>query len=162
MSGDSLGTRPVKTLHATDVEGVEATVYPPPMDEIVKGRFKRKLGDAFGLTDFGVNLVELAPGAGSSHRHWHAGEDEFVYILTGEVVMVTDDGETVLTPGMIAGFPAGQANGHHLLNRTDRTASILEVGSRRDDDAVEYPDVDMKLTKADGHLTLTRKDGSAF
>ncbi len=76
--------------------------------------------------------------------------------------MVTDDGETVLTPGMIAGFPAGQANGHHLLNRTDQTASILEVGSRRDDDAVEYPDVDMKLTKANGHLTLTRKDGRAF
>ena len=152
----------VKVFRATDVEGAEATVYPPPMDEIVKGRFKRKLGDAVGLTDFGVNLVELAPGAGSSQRHWHSGEDEFVYILAGEVVLVTDDGETVLTPGMIAGFPAGQANGHHLLNRTDQTASVLEVGSRRDDDVVEYPDVDMKLTTADGHLTLTRKDGSAF
>lgn len=151
-----------KAVLATDVDGAEGTVYPPPLDEVVKGRFKRKLGDAFGLTDFGVNLTELAPGAASSHRHWHASEDEFVYILEGEAVLITDDGEAVLTEGMIAGFPAGEANAHQLVNRSDGTIKVLEVGSRRPGDAVEYPDVDMKLTKARGAMTLTRKDGSAY
>ena len=151
-----------KAVLATDVDGVEATVYPPPLDAVVKGRFKRKLGDAVGLTDFGVNLTELAPGAASSHRHWHASEDEFVYILSGEVVLITDDGETTLTAGMISGFPAGDTNAHQLVNRTDQTAAVLEVGSRRQGDAVDYPDVDMKLTKAAGQMKLTRKDGSAF
>jgi uncharacterized cupin superfamily protein len=147
---------------ATNVEGAEATVYPSPLDQVVKGRFKRKLGDAVGLADFGVNLTELAPGAASSHRHWHASEDEFVYIISGEVVLIDDDGETILTAGMIAGFPAGNPNGHQLVNRSTETASVLEVGSRRSEDAVEYPDVDMKLTKAADQMTLTRKDGSAF
>jgi uncharacterized cupin superfamily protein len=152
----------ITVVQAIDVEGAEATVYPPPLDDVVKGRFKRKLGDAVGLTDFGVNLTELAAGAASSHRHWHASEDEFVYILSGELVLITDEGETTLTEGMIAGFPAGQANAHQLVNRTDQTATLLEVGSRSTGDAVEYPDVDMKLTKASGQMTLTRKDGSAF
>ena len=149
-------------MKATDIDGAEGTVYPAPLDEIVKGRFKRKLGDRFGLTDFGVNLTELAPGAASSHRHWHASEDEFVYVLSGEVVLITDGGEETMTAGMVAGFPAGERNGHQLVNRGAETASVLEVGSRRAGDAVEYPDVDMKLTKAGGQMTLTRKDGSAF
>jgi uncharacterized cupin superfamily protein len=151
-----------KPRHATDIEGAGGTVYPPPLDEVVDGRFKRKLGDAFGLTDFGVNLTELAPGAASSHRHWHASEDEFVYIVSGEVTLLTDEGESVMTPGMITGFPAGEPIGHQLVNRGSETAVVLEVGSRRAGDAVEYPDVDMKLTKAGGQMTVTRKDGSAF
>ena len=152
----------VRGRKATEIEGAGGTVYPPPLDEIVRGRFKRKLGDAFGLTDFGVNLTELAPGAASSHRHWHASEDEFVYIVSGEVVLVTDDGEETMTAGMVAGFPAGAPNGHQLVNRSNEAAVVLEVGSRRAGDAVEYPDVDMKLTKAGGQMTVTRKDGSAF
>lgn len=147
-------------MKATDVDGAEATVYPAPFDEIVKGRFKRKLGDAFGLTDFGINLVTLAPGAASAHRHWHETEDEFVYMLEDELVLVTDDGETLMGEGTIAGFRAGEANGHHLVNRTDRPVSYLEIGARKADDAAHYPDVDMALTKRDHQFTLTRKDGS--
>jgi uncharacterized cupin superfamily protein len=104
--------------------------YPEPFREAVAGRVKRVLGEPLGLTQFGVNLVTLPPGCWSSQRHWHSHEDEFVFVVAGELTLVTDAGEQVLGPGMAAGFPAGREDGHHLINRSDRPAVYLEVGSR--------------------------------
>lgn len=118
--------------------------YPHPFKEICLGATWRRLGDAAGLTDFGVNLVRLPPGKWSSQRHWHTAEDEFVWMLEGEVVLVEDDGEQVLRPGDFAAWKAGVPNGHHLQNRSDRDAVYLEVGSRKpDSDDCDYPDIDM-------------------
>jgi uncharacterized cupin superfamily protein len=120
--------------------------YPSPFDQPCKARKRFKLGDAAGLTQFGVNLLRLPPGAWSSQRHWHTAEDEFVCVLEGEVVLVTDDGEEVLRAGDCAGFPAGVANGHHLQNRSDREVVLLEVGSRRpNEDGCDYPDIDLVI-----------------
>ena len=149
-------------IDALSVRARTGTIYPPPLDEIVAGRVKRMLGNEFGLSQFGVNLTHLSPGAASAHRHWHTREDEFVYVLSGEVVLIDDDGETVMTPGMCAGFPAGVANGHHLVNRSDAEAVVLEVGTRSRDEVCEYPDVDMRFEMRDGQFAITRKDGSAF
>ena len=107
------------------------STYPAPSGAPLAGREKRALGDALKLTQFGVNLVTLAPGTWSSQRHWHANEDEFIYVLDGEVTLVTDAGEKVLGPGMAAGFPAGKPDGHHLVNRSERPALYLEVGHAR-------------------------------
>jgi uncharacterized cupin superfamily protein len=106
------------------------SIYPAPFAEPLKGREKRALGDAAGLSQFGVNLVTLQPGAWSSQRHWHENEDEFIYVLEGEVTLITDAGEQVLKPGLAAGFPAGKTNGHHLVNRSDKPARYFEVGTR--------------------------------
>ena len=120
------------------------TGYPPPFDERCKGRRRWQLGDAGGLTQFGVNLMRLPPGQWSSQRHYHTHEDEFVWIVEGEVVLVTDEGEQVLRAGDCAAFPAGVPNGHHLQNRSDREAVLLEVGSRLPElDGCDYPDLDM-------------------
>ena len=121
------------------------TAYPPPYDEPCKDRKRWKLGDAAGLTQFGVNLLRLAPGVWSSQRHWHVKEDEFVYVLEGEVVLVTEAGEEVLRAGDCAGFKAGVEDGHHIQNRSDRTAVLLEVGTRSDEDGAAYPDIDLLL-----------------
>jgi uncharacterized cupin superfamily protein len=137
--------------------------YPAPFRAVVETRAKRPLGDATGLTQFGVNLVELPPGCWSSQRHWHTHEDEFVYVLEGELVMVTDSGEQVLHPGMAAGFPAGRPDGHHLVNRTDRPATYLEVGTRREDvDEIDYPDIDMAVRLLDGRQEFVRKNGEPY
>ena len=117
--------------------------YPPPYERVCAGRGKRALGNELGLTHFGVNLTRVDPGAESALRHWHTREDEFVWVLEGELTLVTDAGEQTLGPGMAAGFPAGMSDGHHLVNRTRRPALYLEVGSRSDDDEVHYPDVDL-------------------
>jgi uncharacterized cupin superfamily protein len=118
--------------------------YPQPFAEPCSGRSRQALGDAAHLDQFGVNLMRLAPGAWSSQRHWHTAEDEFVWVLEGEVVLVTDKGEEVLRSGDCAGFKAGAPNGHHLQNRTGRDAVLLEVGTRDPDhDACAYPDIDM-------------------
>jgi uncharacterized cupin superfamily protein len=118
--------------------------YPPPFAEVCLGSTWRKLGDAADLTDFGVNLVRLAPGKWSSQRHWHTHEDELVYLLAGEVVLVEDDGEHVLKPGDCAAWKAGSANGHCLQNHSGHDAVYLEIGSRRPEvDACDYPDIDM-------------------
>jgi uncharacterized cupin superfamily protein len=136
--------------------------YPSPYDEPCRGRFFLQLGLPADLTQFGVNLLTLGPGSWSSQRHWHALEDEFVYVLEGEVVLVEDDGEHVLGPGDCAGFKAGTRNGHHLQNRTTRDARILVVGSRIDDDHGEYSDIDMKFQpyRGPGSSGYLRKDGS--
>lgn len=137
------------------------TVYPGAYAEIVKGRSKQRLGDAGGLSQFGVNLTRLAPGAASAHRHWHEAEDEFVYVLEGEVMLVEDDGETLLRTGDAAAFKAGVANGHHLVNRGDRDAVFLEVGTRSENEVCTYtdPNVDMRFVQKNGKPAVTRKNG---
>jgi uncharacterized cupin superfamily protein len=135
--------------------------YPAPFDAPCAGRHRTILGDPAGLTQFGVNLLRLPPGAWSSQRHWHTAEDEFTYVLEGEVVLVTDAGEQVLRPGDCAGFPAGAPNGHHLQNRSDRDAVLLDIGSRRPaDDACHYPDIDMFApVESEGYV---HKDGTPY
>jgi len=118
--------------------------YPSPFDVPCIGRTRRALGDAAGLDQFGVNLQRLAPGAWTSQRHWHTTEDEFVWVVEGEVVLVTDEGEEILRPGDCAGFKAGVPNGHHIQNRTAHEAVLLEIGTRDwPADACDYPDIDM-------------------
>jgi uncharacterized cupin superfamily protein len=132
--------------------------YPAPFDKPVAERLRHQLGDAGGLTDFGVNLMHLPPGVWSSQRHWHSGEDEMVYILEGEVVLVEDSGETVLRPGDCATFPKGSPNGHHLINRTSSVAKFLEIGTRSEQDECSYPDIDLHA-KGDG---FQHKDGTPY
>lgn len=138
--------------------------YPSPYDLPCRDRSWLRLGDAAGLTQFGVNLVRLPPGTWSSQRHWHSQEDEFVYVLRGEVVLVTDEGEAPLEAGQCAGFPAGDRDGHCLQNRSQKDAVLLVVGSRNDEDHGEYPDIDMKFEPnryRDGAVFL-HKDGSPY
>ncbi len=138
------------------------SVYPASFSERVAGREKRQLGEAFGLTNFGVNLTTLKPGAESALRHRHAKQDEFVYVLEGEPTLVTDGGETVLGPGMCVGFPAaGEA--HHLINRSDSDVVLLEIGDRTAGDAAEFPDDDLKAVQtASGGWKFTHKDGRDY
>ncbi|MBI1329103.1 MAG: cupin domain-containing protein [Alphaproteobacteria bacterium] len=136
------------------------TAYPPPHDTPCLNRARWQLGDAGGLNDFGVNLLELPPGAWSSQRHWHSHEDEFVYVLSGEVVLVTDDGEEVLRAGDCAAFPKGISNGHHLVNRSNAPVRCLEVGTRTDNDICDYPDIDMRYEPANGGYV--HRDGKPY
>ena len=148
---------------ARDIEGQVGTSYPEEFTKDVAARTKWALGDVFELTDYGVNLVDLSPGAWSSQRHWHTHEDEFVYILAGELTLVTDTGEEILTAGMIAGFKAGAENGHHLINLGESTASYLEIGTRAREDEVFYPDIDLRLVSdGKGGREFTHRDGSPY
>ena len=135
------------------------TIYPPPYDEAVRNRTSQRLAEAAGLTGFGANRVVLRPGAWSSQRHWHTHSDEFLVMLEGEAMLIEDDGEHPLLSGDFAAFKAGDPNGHHLVNRTDRDAVFLVIGSHHPDDAGEYSDIDMKLhSQAEGG-GFTRKNG---
>ena len=136
--------------------------YPGHLSKELEGRFRRGLGNRLGIRNFGVNLLRLAPGAWSSQRHWHSRQDELVYILEGEVMLVTDAGEETLAAGMVAGFPAGEANAHHLVNRGTGDALVLEVGDRAQGDDVAYSDVDMAAQMDLPAYTFTKKDGSSF
>ena len=136
--------------------------YPAPFRALVAGRERRRLGEALGLKNFGVNLLRLPPGCASSQRHWHSRQDEFVYVVAGEVVLVTDGGEQRLTAGMVAGFPAGKPDGHHLVNRGARDALLLEVGDRTPGDEADYSDIDMMIRWVDGKLRYLRKDGTPY
>ena len=138
--------------------------YPSPFDEPCRARHNLQLGTAAGLTQFGVNLTTLPPGAWSSQRHFHTHEDELVYVLEGELVLVEDGGEQVLGPGDCAGFKAGVRNGHHLVNRSDRVARMLTIGSRNDEDSGEYPDIDMAFLpgRYSGKGGFTKKDGTRY
>ena len=132
--------------------------YPEPFRSRVLPREKRALGDALGLTKIGINLTTLLPGKESSIRHYHSREDELVFVIEGQVVLRTDEGEQTLSAGMCAGFPAGTKNGHHLVNRSDRPARYLEISNRDPADGAEYPDDDLKYTKApDGSAVFSRK-----
>jgi uncharacterized cupin superfamily protein len=145
-----------------DVEKVPVhtgSKYPAPYDAPCATRARQRLGDAAGLSDFGVNLLRLPPGVWSSQRHWHTAEDEFVFVLEGEVVLVTDSGDEVLRPGDCAGFKAGVLDGHHLQNRSDRDVVVLEIGSRKiTEDEGEYPDIDLRFLK--GRAGFARKNGT--
>src|SRR6266404_2811634 len=134
--------------------------YPAPFDVPCRERVRHALGDAAGLTQFGVNLQRLPPGAWSSQRHWHTAEDEFVWVLEGEVVLVTDAGDEVLRAGACAGFKANEPNGHHLVNRSQRDVVVLEVGGRDSRDGTFYSDIDMLI--APGSDTYTRRNGAPF
>lgn len=139
--------------------------YPAPFDAPCKAREWQGLAEAAELTQFGVNLVRLKPGVWSSQRHWHTHEDEFVYLVEGEAVLVTEGGEETMRPGDFAGFPAGSGDGHHLINRSDRDAVFLVAGTCREaEDEVHYSDVDMHLpnTPGEGRVGFTRKDGTPY
>jgi len=139
------------------------TGYPVHIAKMVAGRSKHPLGDLFGLTNFGVNLTRLAPGAHSALRHAHGKQDEFVYVLEGEAVLITDAGETLLKPGMCAGFKAGTGDAHHMVNRTNKDVVFLEVGDRSAGDSVSYPDDDVvAVYGADGKWKYSRKDGTPY
>ena len=149
-------------LDPAGVKAVEGSTYPDAFKPRVAGRAKRRLGDALGLKNFGVNLTTIKPGAHTALRHWHSREDEFIYMLSGELVLVTGAGEQLLTTGMCAGFPAGKADGHCLVNRTGKDAVYLEVGDRRTDDAVTYPDDDMLAIATPQGRRFTRRDGTPY
>ena len=134
--------------------------YPAPFDAPCAERTRRRLGDAGGLTDFGVNLMTLPPGGWSSQRHWHSHEDELVYVLEGELVLVEDGGETLLKAGDCATFAKNSGNGHHMINRSSATAVYLEVGSRNPDDVITCSDIDMMSPSSDGRFL--HKDGTPY
>jgi uncharacterized cupin superfamily protein len=136
--------------------------YPEPYRQVTIGRERQRLGNAVGLDQFGVNLSRLKPGAQSSQRHWHANEDEFVYILEGEVVLHEDGGEIVLRAGDAAGWKAGVANGHCLINRSAQDVVFIEVGTRSNHERVDYPDIDMKVVRDDDGMRYTHKNGEPF
>jgi uncharacterized cupin superfamily protein len=138
------------------------TNYPAPYDRVVVGRERKRLGNAVGLDQFGVNLTTLKPGAASALRHWHHNEDELVYILSGEVVLVEDDGETVLKPGDAAGFKANSRIGHHLVNRTGSDVVYLEVGTRAKVERAEYPDVDLVVVRDEKGARYSHKNGDPY
>ncbi|MBI3707343.1 MAG: cupin domain-containing protein [Proteobacteria bacterium] len=147
-------------LDPTTIKERIGSGYPDPFHKPCATRSKRALGDAFGLKNFGVNLVRLPPGAWSSQRHWHTRQDELVYIVEGEITLVTDSGEQTMKPGMIAGFPAGKADGHHLINKTGRDAVYLEIGDRSSGDEAAYPDVDLHAVP--GPSIAMHKDGTKY
>lgn len=146
------GKCPVKT----------GSIYPEPYAAMMKGRSSLRLGDAGGLTQFGANLVMLEPGALSSLRHWHRAEDEFVMVTEGECTLVQDEGETIMRPGDCAAFPAGDTNGHHFINRTDKVAKFLVVGTKSRHEVATYSDVDLRVEIEGGKATFTFKDGQPY
>lgn len=154
--------RPIALVAADAPARVKPSNYPEPFASRMNGRVKRALGDLFGLTNFGVNLTRLAPGAMSALRHAHTKQDEFVYILEGRPSLYTDAGRTELAPGMCAGFKAGTGDGHHLVNETASDVVYLEIGDRTPGDEGSYPDDDLVAVMVEGKWRFTRKDGSAY
>lgn len=155
-------------MTATAIKAAEAplrskpSIYPEPFASRMAGREKRPLGDVFGLTHFGVNLTRLAPHAASALRHAHSKQDEFIYLLQGQATLHTDEGRTLLAPGMCAGFKAGSGNGHRLLNETNEVVVYLEVGDRTPGDSASYPDDDLKAHLLDGTWRFTHKNGNPY
>lgn len=147
-------------LDLTAVPVKTGSIYPEPYASMMAGRSSLRLGDAGGLTQFGVNLVRLAPGALSSLRHWHLHEDEFVMITEGECVLVQDAGETVMRVGDCAAFPAGNTDGHQFINRTEAPVVFLVIGSKASAEVASYSDVDMQVHIGGGKARFTHKDGS--
>jgi uncharacterized cupin superfamily protein len=152
MSVIDFAKAPVKT----------GSIYPKPYDSEMAGRWSIRLGQAGGLTQFGVNVVVLEAGAKSSLRHWHLNEDEFVIVTQGTCTLVDDDGRHEMSVGACAAFPAGVANGHHFLNETDEEARFLVVGTKAAHEVATYSDVDLKLEMKDGSATFTHKDGTPY
>jgi uncharacterized cupin superfamily protein len=155
-------TKPVALVAEQAPPKARQTNYPEPFASRMKGRLKKPLGDLFGLTNFGVNLTTLAPGAVSALRHAHSKQDEFVYILRGHPTLHTDEGKTRLAPGMCAGFKAGTGNGHCLINETREEVVYLEVGDRTPGDEGSYPDDDLKAMLVEGKWRFVHKNGSPY
>ncbi|KAF1720622.1 cupin domain-containing protein [Pseudoxanthomonas japonensis] len=150
------------TLYSDDVAPKSGTNYPKPYSDRVAGRSKRRLGDAFGLSNFGVNLTRLEPGAISALRHAHTKQDEFVYVLEGTPTLVNDRGNHLLEPGMCAGFKAGHSDAHHLVNRSNLPVVYLEIGDRSQTDQVLYPDDDLEAHFHGGSWRFTYKNGEPY
>jgi uncharacterized cupin superfamily protein len=153
------------TLPALDpafVTAVRGSGYPEPFRSRMGDRAKHKLGDACGLSKFGVNLVTLGPGGQSALRHWHTQEDEFVYVLSGEVALISDEGEQILKAGMCAGYPAGKRSAHHFVNRSAAAAQYLEIGNRIEGDNAFYPDDDLMWVETEGGTLAAHKDGRRY
>lgn len=162
MSSDD-SNHPVAVLAHTVPPRQKPSAYPEPFASMMKSREKRKLGDLFGLTNFGVNLTRLEPGAMSALRHAHTLQDEFVYILEGNPTLFTDEGAMEMSPGMCAGFKAGTGNAHHLVNQSeDETVVYLEVGDRTPGDSGTYPDDDLKADMVDGAWAFSHKNGEPY
>ncbi len=149
-------------VNPENVPDITGSKYPLQFQSAVAGRVKKRLGDAAGLQNFGVNLVRLAPGSCSALRHWHSRQDELVYVLEGEITLISNAGEEVLQPGMAAGFRAGDADGHHLVNRTNAVVVYLEVGDRTPGDEVHYPDDDLVAKSHDNGWVFTHKKGDIY
>ena len=149
-------------LDPASVEGLRRSGYPEPYRSLMGDRSKKRLGDACGITKFGVNLVTLGPGARSALRHWHTLEDEFVYVVAGEVVLITDAGEQTLQAGICAGYAAGSRDGHHMVNRSSAPAQYLEIGNRIDGDNAFYPDDDLMWVETEGGTIAAHKDGRRY
>ncbi len=155
-------SRPISVTALEVPARTKPSNYPEPFASRMAGREKRTLGDLFGLSNFGVNLTRLAPGASSALRHAHSRQDEFVYILQGSPTLDTDAGRSQLAPGMCAGFKAGSGNGHRLRNETTQEVVYLEVGDRTPGDEASYPDDDLKALLVEGQWTFLHKDGTAY
>lgn len=149
-------------LDPADVPEKRGSIYPEPFRSRMGDRMKRRLGEACELTRFGVNLVTLGPGGQSALRHWHTLGDEFVYVLTGELVLVTNDGEQKLEPGMCAGYPRGRKDAHHFVNRSAAPATYLEIGDRTEGDNAFYPDDDLMWVEDENGVFAAHKDGRRY
>lgn len=145
-----------------DMTPVSGSSYPAPFNEGMGNYRAWAFSNAAGLTQFGVAYEELAPGAAASQRHWHEGEDEFLYMLKGELILIEQDGEHVLTVGDAAAWKAGTPNGHHVINRSSETAAYIIVGTKAETDICHYPDIDLKYTRENGESRFTHKDGTPF
>ena len=148
-----------------DIERVPVktgSIYPAPFKAMADARARQALGDAGGLTQFGVNLTRLPPGAASAQRHWHEAEDELVFVVSGEVTLIEDGGETPLRAGEAATFKAGHPDGHHLVNRSGADAVVLEIGTRASEERGHYPDVDLIYEKRGGGIRFTNKAGEPY
>ena len=155
-------SKPIAVIAETAPSRSKRSVYPEPFASRMTGREKKPLGDLFSLSNFGVNLTRLAPGALSALRHAHSIQDEFIYVLEGKPTLVTDDGETELHPGMCAGFKAGTGNAHHLVNRSNEDVVYLEVGDRIAGDAATYPDDDLQAVLVSSNWQFSHKDGTSY
>jgi len=151
-----------KRIDVGRIAPVLGTMYPPPFDEPCRRRERKKLGDEAGLTQYGVNLLRLPPNAWSSQRHWHTQADEFIYVVSGEVVLVTNEGEETLRAGDAAGFKAGDRNGHSLQNRSTADATVLEIGTRVEGDDAFYSDIDMVSPAGAKPAMYTHRDGTPY
>jgi len=154
--------RPVAVLAAGVAPRTKPSNYPEPFASQMAGREKRQLGDVFGLGNFGVNLTRLAPGSVSALRHSHTRQDEFIYILEGTPTLITEAGETLLSPGMCAGFKAGEGGGHQLVNRSNAVVVYLEVGDRSAGDTAFYPDDDIEAWHDGDSWRFRHKNGEPY
>ncbi len=153
---------PISVVASSVAPRANLSIYPEPFFSMMRGREKRQLGDTFGLKNFGVNLTRLSPGDMSALRHTHTKQDEFVYILEGAATLVTDAGPTILTPGMCAGFRAGERDAHPLQNESNEDVVYLEIGDRTPGDAPEWPDVDLKMGEINGQRRFVHRDGTPY